>query len=265
MNGIELFERLQQVSTVDELLQSIQGETSTTIQSIKGGLYEKIWDIIIKFGCCSIFTNDTYDHYTGNINTCNITKVDNLELYLQKMTTAPEKSGSSDIILQNKHTGKWVFMSSKFCLDDSKKNVKYYEVQDITSAIHHNSHKYKEYEIYLVVNDKEKVSKKIKDSEATTNHITDHIHDVLDLGDLEIYFQILKTKIQDITIHDVNTKFCNAKIPLVLRFHQDMMTHLQMERIDEGKKQLLVGAKARSGKTYGVGGLFIKYLSLIHI
>ena len=32
-----------------------------------------------------------------------------------------------------------------------------------------------------------------------------------------------------------------------------------MERIDEGEKELLLGAKARSGKTYCVGGLFIKY------
>ena len=77
-------------------------------------------------------------------------------------------------------------MSSKLCLDDSKKNVKYYEVQDITSAIHHNSHKYKEYEIYLFMNDKQKVLKIIDDSERTTNDITDNIHGVLGLGDLKI-------------------------------------------------------------------------------
>ena len=32
-----------------------------------------------------------------------------------------------------------------------------------------------------------------------------------------------------------------------------------MEKINEGEKELLLGAKARSGKTYCVGGLFIKY------
>ena len=157
MNGIELFECMQNASTVNEILQSVKGGVAT--QSLKGGLYEKIWDIIIKFGCCSIFPNDTYDHYTGNINTCNITKVDNLELYLQKMKTTPEKSGASDITLRNKNTGKWVFTSSKLCLYDSKKNVKDYDVRDITSNIHYNSHKYKEYEIYLFMNDKQKVLK----------------------------------------------------------------------------------------------------------
>ena len=269
MNGIELFECMQNASTVNEILQSVKGGVAT--QSLKGGLYEKIWDIIIKFGCCSIFPNDTYDHYTGNINTCNITKVDNLELYLQKMKTTPEKSGASDITLRNKNTGKWVFTSSKLCLYDSKKNVKDYDVRDITSNIHYNSHKYKEYEIYLFMNDKQKVLKIIDDSERTTNDITDNIHGVLGLGDLEIYFQILKTKIQDITIHDVNTKFCNAKVPLVDRFHQAMTAYLQMIEIEKAKAKqensrtvLLVGAKSRSGKTYGVGGLFIKYKKKYH-
>ena len=32
-----------------------------------------------------------------------------------------------------------------------------------------------------------------------------------------------------------------------------------LEKIDEGEKDLLLGAKARSGKTYCVGGLFVKY------
>jgi len=58
---------------------------------------------------------------------------------------------------------------------------------------------------------------------------------------------------------NVNSKFCNAKVPLELRFHQDLITYKQMERIDEGEKDLLLGAKARSGKTYCVGGLFNKY------
>ena len=32
-----------------------------------------------------------------------------------------------------------------------------------------------------------------------------------------------------------------------------------MEKINEGEKELLLGAKARSGKTYCVGGLLLKY------
>ena len=260
MNGIELFERIQQVSTFDELLQSVNGKTKAETQSKRGNVFEKVWDIIIKFGFYSILPNDIYDHYEGNINTCKLKKVADLEIYLRDISVFSKgKGGSSDITLQNKNNGKWVFMSSKFYLDDSKKSIDNYDVEKILAIVKQHSHKYKEYDIYLVVNNKQKVMNIITSSQATNNYIKENIHHILDLEDLEICFQNLKHSIQYITINEVNSKFCNEKVPLQQRFHQDLITYKQMERIDEGEKELLLGAKARSGKTYCVGGLFIKY------
>ena len=260
MNGIELFERIKQVSTFDELLQSVNGKTKTETQSKRGNVFEKVWDIIIKFGFYSILPNDIYDHYEGNINTCKLKKVADLEIYLRSISVFSKgKGGSSDITLQNKNNGKWVFMSSKFYLDDSKKSIDNYDVEKILAIVKQHSHKYKECDIYLVVNNKQKVMNIITSSQATNNYIKENIHHILDLEDLEICFQNLKHSIQDITINEVNSKFCNEKVPLQQRFHQDLITYKQMERIDEGEKDLLLGAKARSGKTYCVGGLFIKY------
>jgi site-specific DNA-methyltransferase (adenine-specific) len=260
MNGIELFECIKQVSTCDELLQSVNGKTKAETQSKRGNVFEKVCDIIIKFGFYSILPNDIYDHYEGNINTCKLKKVDNLELYLRCLSVFSKgKGGSSDITLQNKNNGKWVFMSSKFYLDDSKKSIDSYDVEKILAIVEHQSHKYKECDIYLVVNNKQKVLDIITSSQSTNNYIKENIHHILDLGDLEICFQNLKHSIQDITIDEVNSKFCNSKVPLELRFHQDLITDRQMKSIDEGEKELLLGAKARSGKTYCVGGLFIKY------
>ena len=260
MNGIELFERIQQVSTFDELLQSVNCKTKAETQSKRGNVFEKVWDIIIKFGFYSILPNDIYDHYEGNINTCKLKKVADLEIYLRDISVFSKgKGGSSDITLQNKNNGKWVFMSSKFYLDDSKKSIDNYDVEKILAIVKQHSHKYKECDIYLVVNNKQKVMNIITSSQATNNYIKENIHHILDLEDLEICFQNLKQSIQDITINEVNSKFCNEKVPLQQRFHQDLITYKQMERIDEGEKELLLGAKARSGKTYCVGGLFIKY------
>jgi len=260
MNGIELFERIQQVSTFDELLQSVNGKTKAETQSKRGNVFEKVWDIIIKFGFYSILPNDIYDHYEGNINTCKLKKVADLEIYLRDISVFSKgKGGSSDITLQNKNNGKWVFMSSKFYLDDSKKSIDNYDVEKILAIVKQHSHKYKECDIYLVVNNKQKVMNIITSSQATNNYIKENIHHILDLEDLEICFQNLKHSIQGITINEVNSKFCNEKVPLQQRFHQDLITYKQMERIDEGEKELLLGAKARSGKTYCVGGLFIKY------
>ena len=77
MNGIELFEGIKQVSTFAELLQSVNGKTKAETQSKHGNLIEKIWDYVIKFGFVAILSNDEYDHYEGNINTCKLKKVDN--------------------------------------------------------------------------------------------------------------------------------------------------------------------------------------------
>jgi hypothetical protein len=260
MNGIELFDRIKQANSFAELLQSVNGKTNAEKQSKCGNLFEKMWDYVIKFGFIGVLSNDEYDHYEGNINTCKLKKVDNLETYLQKMLIFSKgKGGSSDITLQHKVTGKWIFMSSKFYLDDSKKSIDNYDVEKILAITKQHAHKYKEYDIYLLVNNKQKVLDVISSCQSTNNYIKENIHHILDLSDLEIGFKNLQHAIQDVNIDTINSIFCNTKIPLELRFHQDLITYKQMKKIDEGEKQLLLGAKARSGKTYCVGGLFVKY------
>ena len=81
MNGIELFERIKDVSSFKELLSSVKN------RSKRGKMFEIVSNIIIRFGFCSVFTNDNYDHYEGNINTCKLKKVDNLKQYLKKITS----------------------------------------------------------------------------------------------------------------------------------------------------------------------------------
>ena len=49
--------------------------------SKKGYLYEKLWDIIIK--CGYHFSNLDYIHMDGNINTCKMNEINNLEYYLK--------------------------------------------------------------------------------------------------------------------------------------------------------------------------------------
>jgi hypothetical protein len=265
MNGLELFEQIKSASSVENILQSITGKTKAETQSKRGNVFEKIWDLVIKLGFYDGLSNDTYHHFNGNINTCKLKRVPDLERYIHDISVFSKgRGGSSDITLQHKHTGKWVFISCKFRVDDSKSSIDKYDVEKILAVVRQHAHKYIDYDILLCVNNKQKVSKLISASQATSNYITDNIHDILDLQDLEIYFQKLKAAIQPITIDEVNATFCNEKIPLELRFHQDLITLKQMKKIDEGEKELLLGAKARSGKTYCVGGLFIKYMATYH-
>ena len=104
MNGIELFEQIKKVYTFNELLQSINGNTKTETQSKRGNVFEKICDLIIKFGCCSILPNDIYDHYEGNIANCKLKKIIDLEMYVKQLKVLSKgKGGKSDITLQNKN------------------------------------------------------------------------------------------------------------------------------------------------------------------
>ena len=103
--------------------------------SKKGYLYEKIWDIIIKCGCCINFNNNLFQHMDGNINLSKMKIIKDLEYYLkQNKIFSKNKGGSSDITLL-KNNEIWIFISSKFYNNDSKKSIKDYEVQDILKEI----------------------------------------------------------------------------------------------------------------------------------
>jgi hypothetical protein len=260
MDGIALFESIKRVATLQELMNYITGRTKAETQSKRGNVFEKVWDLVIKFGFCPDLQNDTYDHYVGNVNTCKLKKVDNLELYLRHLAVFSKgHGGSSDITLQHKTTGKWVMISSKFYMDDRRKSIDKYDVAQILAVVKLHAYKYKECDIIIVVNNKQKVLNTIRKSQATSNYITDNISRILDMADLEVYFHQMRSAIQGMAFTDVNANFCTANVPLVLRFHQDLTTHKQMGCIAQQQKELLLGAKARSGKTYCVGGLFIKY------
>ncbi len=260
MNGIEFIENIKTTSTLDELMNSVSGKTKTETQSKKGNLYEKIWSIVIKTGFCDYLPNDRYDHYDGNMNTGKLKKIDNLETYLQKMCVFGKGcGGASDITLKERNKDKWIFISSKFYLNDSKKSIDDYDVDKILAVINQHLYLYKEFDIYLIVNNKNKVLEVINSSNQSSDYLTNNICHILDLHDLSICYVGLKNALTNIEFNNINDTLYNKKKKLTPRFHQEMIVHKQMEKIDEGETDLLLGAKARSGKTYCVGYLMISY------
>jgi hypothetical protein len=260
MNGRELYEKIRECSTLKDLLYDIKGKSDGEIQSKRGNLYEKIWDLVIKFGFCKYFLNDEYIHYEGNMNENNLKEVNNLQLYLDKLSIYSKgKGGSSDITLKNKITNKWIFISSKFYLDDSKKSIDNYDVEKILAVINEHNYSYKYYDIYLLVNNKRKVYDMVNMSKETNYYIKNNINQILDISDLEYYFNKFKDFINNIEFENINKFFLFKKIPLSLRFHQDLLIHKQIEQIKFNEKNILIGAKPRSGKTYIVGGLLKRF------
>jgi hypothetical protein len=69
INVKEFIERMINYENVDDILE--MGKT----QSEKGFLYERLWDICIKFGFVEVFPRADFTHLTGNSNTGKMKKV----------------------------------------------------------------------------------------------------------------------------------------------------------------------------------------------
>ena len=53
-------------------------------QSMKGYVYERLFDIVIKFGFCDLFLNTEYKHLTGNSNNGKLKIMTNYAKYLNE-------------------------------------------------------------------------------------------------------------------------------------------------------------------------------------
>ncbi len=235
-------------------------------QSEKGFIFERLFDIIIKFGFCDIFIN--YNHLIGNSNNGKLKILENINLYLNEKVLSGNSGGCSDITLQHKETKEYIFITSKYpkSQEDIKKekSVDYYDVQKIIAMIDNNKHIYKDYKIYLVVPNKQKVLEKVKTANKSSNYITKYMNEenILDKYDLNKYFLLFKQDIIKNKNEDWQSIYLNSKENLVLRFHQELITQKTSSLIEEGNKTFLWGCKCRSGKTYMIGGIIKKQFEI---
>jgi site-specific DNA-methyltransferase (adenine-specific) len=234
----------------------------------KGFIFERLFDIVIKFGFCNIFTNTNFNHLIGNSNNAKLKILENLNQYLNEKVLSGNSGGCSDITLQNKNDNTYIFISSKYPKSNEdikkQKSVDYYDIQNIIAMATKNKHIYINYKIYLVVPNKKKVLDKVKNANESSKYITEHMTEdnILDKTDLNKYFLAFKQDIIKNKNEDWQTVYLNSKENLILRFHQELITQKTSNLIEEGNKSFLWGCKCRSGKTYMFGGVIIKQLKV---
>ena len=231
-------------------------------QQEKGFIYERLWDLIIKFGFCNLFNNSNFYHLTGNVNNGRLRVLKNYTKYLNKNTISGNESGCSDITLLNKTDETFIFISSKF-FKTNDNNVSDYDIQNIIAVIKENENIYLKFEIYLLVFDKSIVLNKFLNSKETSNYITKYItkDSILDIEDLNKYFILFKQDIIKNFNEDWTNLYLNKKENLKLRFHQELITNKTIDLINQNHKNFLWGCKCRSGKTYMTGGIILKLLN----
>jgi hypothetical protein len=237
---------------IDDILKSCLNKSE------KGFIFEKLFDIIIKFGFCDIFNNKNFNHIMGNSNNGKPIILKNYVKYLNEKVISGNASGCSDITLQNKHDETFTFITSKYY--NSSKDVLNYDIQNILSMILHNSKIYEVFDIFILVKNKNKVLEKVKNSNKSSEYITKYmtIDNILDEKDLQKYFLNFKCSIiQNLNVDWTNT-YLIMKENLNLRFHQELITLKTSDLIEKNNKSFLWGCKCRSGKTFMVGGLIKK-------
>jgi hypothetical protein len=262
MNIKDFIDYIITFDNIDDILENCK------TQSEKGFIFERLFDIVIKFGFCNVFTNSNFNHLIGNSNNAKLKILENINQYLNEKVLSGNSGGCSDITLQNKNDNTYIFISSKYPKSNEdikkQKSVDYYDIQNIIAMASKNKHIYKNYKIFLVVPNKKKVLDKVKNANESSTYITEHMtkDNILDKTDLNKYFLSFKQDIIKNKNEDWQTVYLNNKENLILRFHQELITQKTSNLIEEGDKSFLWGCKCRSGKTYMIGGIIIKQLKV---
>ena len=256
---LDLLNEIKKKRDIQELFDCLKRNRSQLYNVLKGNLFEKIWDIVIKLGFHS--KKEKLTHYYGNVNTWDLDKILNMYSYLNStLIYSKNKGGKSDITYYDETNNKWVFMSSKFNAHISDTSIEDYDVEKL--SFHIPEHVKKEnYSIELLVsnkNDFEKLSNRIHSS---NNKVKKTIGNIYDFHDLSMKYSELHSFLQNIEINQENIHniFDSEKFILQPRFHQKLLVIKTMEQIKQDKKEILWGWKCRSGKTYGIGHLIDVY------
>ena len=262
MNILNFIKYIITFDNIDDIL-----DTCKT-HSDKGYIFERLWDVIIKFGFCNIFTNSNFNHLIGNSNNGKLKILKNINKYLNEKVISGNSSGCSDITLQNKNDDTFIFISSKYpkSTEDIKKQkyVDYYDIHKIIAMIDDNKYIYKKFNIYLIVPNKKKVLDKVINANKSSHYITKYMtnDNILDKDDLNNFFLAFKQDIIKNKNNDWNEIYLTHKEYLILRFHQELITQKTSNLIEEGNKSFLWGCKCRSGKTFILGGIIVKQLKV---
>ena len=266
MNVEEFITHITTFENVDSIMENYKTQWE------KGFIYERLWDIIIKFGYCNHFQKPDFTHMTGNMNNGNLKPLTTFTHYLTEKVVSSNSSGCSDISLINNTNGTYIFITCKFpkSKDDitKQKSVEYYDVQKIISVIHDNPHIYPNFQIFLLVRDKKSVLEKVKNANKSSNHIRKYMteQNILDIHDLNKCFLRFKADFLSHTSKhgkiNYDEIYLSPKCNLCLRFHQELITQKTSSLIEEGYKSFLWACKCRSGKTLMTGGLIIKQFEI---
>lgn len=278
-----LLKKIDKFKTAKDLIETLDIDFEDKINEVskQGFIYERLWDICIKFGLVKKIIkfddNNKLRHYVQNANELYINDFKEFneifDDYLTKNFQSGKGGGYSDITFKNDE--EVVISSCKYFADDDKQDIKNYEIQNLCPII--DANKSINFKIILFVKDKNKFLKKRKTDNKSSNILIKYIksngkyENIYDLNDLEIYFKELKIILEYFnylkTKEDLD-KFKKEYLKKFKRvfkpkFHQCLYIN-QISKIikkkDKSNKNILIGAVPRTGKTFILGGIIKNFI-----
>jgi len=283
--NLDFLKKLKKYNSVNDLLSKNElvinkndiDIIKTLDRSTKGFIYEKIWDICIKFGLVKKLTlNNNVEHYIDNINNKQ-TKIkikDYIDQYLNEKLISGNSSGYSDIsfsTINDKKELKEIRISVKYF--DKEKNIDTYDIQKICTLITDENDV--KFDILLFIKNKADFINKANKANKSSNLLIKYIspngkyENIYDINDLEIYFNNLKKLLElynyletDNDIKEFKKEYLGkTKEIFKTRFHQELFINKISDLINNKKQdKILVGAVPRSGKTYIMAGAILDYV-----
>jgi site-specific DNA-methyltransferase (adenine-specific) len=268
----------------DKNIKDVIKELKNT-KSIQGYIYERLWDICIKMGITEM-TNLNTVHGVGNINIdAQFTDIkEYFDKYIEEGIISGNSGGYSDITFVY---NKILHLVSVKYIEVKGKDITDFDLQklctiiaDRTDVEHKTKHGYNDIKILLFVKDKEKFIELCKKSNQSSNLLINYIsvngrngnyENVYDISDLELHFYKLKKLLELYDywkdykcieqFKDSYLKVESKKLlPFIPRFHQELFIEKINALINKGRKNILVGAIPRSGKTYIMAGTILKHV-----
>jgi len=261
-------------------------------RSSQGFYYERLWDLCIKFGVTNLTLPSINGHlqtsYIINENPNNKSDIQfqkncwignklniNPGGYLLQSVRSGNSGGYSDITFLNKFIDEreeLYFISVKYFKEE--KEISKYDIGKLCSLIREHEQDNRIIKLYIFVKDREKAIQKFKAQHSSSNILIkyinpdgnyEHIYDVNDLQ--EAFFKLKKileqyNYLQDPeNINDFQENYLKVlKQIFIPRFHQELFILKINKLIEDGEKNILVGAIPRSGKSYIMAGAIIEYV-----
>jgi hypothetical protein len=262
--------------------------------SSQGFYYERLWDLCVKFGV----TNLTLPAMNGALQTSHVVN-DNpnmvgiefktncwsgnvLNEYLQQKVRSGSSGGYSDVTFLNKFKlqdegdkpafEELYFISVKYF--QHEKEIGEYDIGKLCSLIEHHKKANRTIKVCIFLKDKAAAIAKFEKQRMSSGVLMKYINpggkyeNVYDSSDLRAAYFKLKKLLEQFNYletqpdieHFEKTYLHVLKSPFIPRFHQELFILKINKLMDDGKKNILVGAIPRSGKSYIMAGTILEHV-----